>query len=121
MKSTNLITGIFILFIFISCTKVDENDRKNVGTLTLPVASFYFTGNEGPAPVTVQFHNTSQYSDEFLWTFHNGATSKEHSPTFAYYNNTGEDKTFLVTLRATDTGTGESSTRSKSVLIKSSK
>ncbi len=75
-----------------ACTKADEADQKNVGTLTLPVASFYFTGNDGPAPVMVTFHNTSQYSDKFEWTFHNGSTSSEHSPTFTYHNNTGEDR-----------------------------
>lgn len=100
-----------------SCTKVDEEDQKNVGTLTLPIASFSFSGNEGPAPVTVAFNNSSEYSDQWQWTFHNGSTSNEFEPSFTYHNNTGEDKTFLVTLTATDTYTGETSTRSKSILI----
>ena len=100
-----------------SCTKVDEEDQKNVGSLTLPAASFYYTGNEGPAPATVTFHNTSEYSDQYLWTFHNGSTSNEFEPSFTYHNNTGEDQTFLITLTATDTYTGETNTRSKSILI----
>ena len=116
MKNRNIITGIFILFIVMSCAKVDEQDQKNVGTLTLPIASFYFTGNEGPAPVTVTFHNTSQYCDQYLWTFHNGATSAEHSPSFNYPK-LDVDKSYQVTLKVTDSGTGESNTRSKSVLI----
>jgi len=111
---------LLLIFFFGSCTKPDENDRKNVGTLTLPAASFYYTGNENPAPVTVTFHNTSQYSDEFLWTFHNGATSTAHSPSFNY-SAAGEDKTYLVKLKATDSNTGESNIRSKSILIRSSK
>ena len=108
------------LFIFCSCTKEDEGDRMNVGTLTYPAASFTYSGNDKPAPVTVQFQNTSTYSDEFLWTFHNGATSTEHSPSFTYPN-AGEDKSYLVTLKATDSQSGESNTRSKSILILSSK
>jgi PKD repeat protein len=88
-----------------------------VGTLTLPIASFYFTGNEGNAPVTVTFHNTSQYSDKWEWKFENGATSSEFEPTRTYYNNTGKDKTFLVVLTAIDTPTGESNTRSKTILV----
>ena len=120
MKNNKLITGILVLCFMLGCAKVDEQDRQNVGTLTLPVASFYFTGHESPAPVTVSFHNTSQYSDQYLWTFHNGATSTEHSPSFNYPN-IGEDKSYLVTLKVTDSGTGKTDTRSKSVLILSAK
>ena len=119
MKNRLTILGFFILFILVSCAKVDEQDRTNVGTLTMPVASFYFSGHDSPAPVTVSFHNTSQYCDQYLWTFHNGATSTEHSPTFNYpkLNN---DKSYLVTLKVTDSGSGETDTRSKSVLIEGS-
>ncbi len=117
MKQLLIYSTLLSVVLLSGCTKADEEDQKNVGTLTLPIASFYFTGNEGPAPVTVTFHNTSQYSDQWEWTFHNGATSSEFEPTFTYYNNTGEEKTYLVTLKATDTYTGESNTRSKSVLI----
>jgi len=116
MKKNVLLISILSIIILIACTKADESDQKNVGTLTLPVASFYFTGNESLAPVTVTFHNTSQYSDQFLWTFHNGSTSSDFSPSFNYPN-IGEDKTYLVTLKATDSNTGETNTRSKSVLI----
>jgi PKD repeat protein len=111
-----LFTVVSILLLS-SCTKVDEEDRKNVGTLTLPIASFYFNGNEGPAPVTVNFHNSSEYSDQWEWRFHNGSTSSEFEPSFTYHNNTGEDMTFQVTLTATDTYTGETNTRSRVVLV----
>jgi len=120
MKKNLILISILSIIILIGCTKADESDQKNVGTLTLPVASFYYSGNETPAPVTVTFHNTSQYSDQFLWTFHNGSTSTDFSPTYNYPN-IGEDKTYLVTLKATDSNTGETNTRSKSVLILSAK
>lgn len=117
MKYRNIIFIITIFFIG-ACAKVDDEAQKNVGDLTLPIASFYFTGNDGPAPVTVTFHNTSEYCDQYLWTFrHNGSTSTQFEPTFTYYNDTDEDKTFLVTLKVTDSGTGETNTRSKSVLV----
>ena len=115
--------NIICLFTFLgilllsSCTKVDEEDQKNVGTLTLPIAAFYFDGNEGPAPVTVNFHNSSEYSDQWEWKFHNGSISNEFEPSFIYYNDTQEDKTFLVILTATDTYTGETNTRSQVVLV----
>ncbi len=116
----NIICMFIVLSVLLlsSCTKVDEEDRKNVGTLTLPIASFYFKGNEGPAPVTVTFHNSSEYSDQWEWKFsQNGPTSSEFEPTYTYYNNTGEDKSFLVTLTAIDTYTGETNTRSRTVLV----
>lgn len=111
---------LLVIFILAACTKADEADQKNVGTLTLPVASFYYSGNDSPAPVTVNFINTSQYSDQYEWTFHNGYTTSETNPSFTYYNNTGKEKTFLVTLKVTDTNSGKSDTRSKSILIKPS-
>ena len=116
----NIILLSIIIILLAACTKVDESDQKNVGTLTLPVASFYYSGNDVPAPVTITFHNTSQYSDQFQWTFHNGSTSSETNPTFTYPD-IGEDKTYLVILKATDSNTGESNTRSKSILILSAK
>jgi PKD repeat protein len=116
MKNRLILPVVIILFILVSCAKVDEQDRQNVGTLTMPVASFYFSGQDAPAPVVVSFHNTSQYCDQYQWTFHNGATSSEHSPSFTYPK-LDEDKSYLVTLKVTDSGSGETDTRSKSILI----
>lgn len=116
----NIVLILLLAVLFGSCTKEDEGDRMNVGTLTYPSASFTYSGNDKPAPVTVQFQNTSTYSDEYLWTFHNGATSTEHSPSFTYPA-AGEDKSYLVTLKATDSNSGLSNTRSKSILILSAK
>ena len=118
MKNYIILMMIISISLLLGCTKADEQDQKNVGTLTLPIASFYYTGNEGPAPVTVTFHNSSEYSDQWEWTFRPfGSISNEFEPTFTYHNNTGEDQTFLVILTVTDSGTGETNTRSKSVLI----
>lgn len=118
MKNYIALLMIISLGLLFGCTKADEEDQKNVGTLTLPIAGFYFTGNDGPAPVTVTFHNTSEYSDKWEWTFKpSNSTSNEFEPSFTYHNNTGEDQTFLVILTAADSGTGETNTRSKSVLV----
>lgn len=113
------IIAILGILIVAGCTK--EEDPKNVESLGLPIASFSYSGNEGPAPVTVQFNNTSEYCDQYEWTFHNGAKSNEFAPSFTYNNTTGEDQNFLVILKVTDGPTGETNTRSKSVLIRPSK
>lgn len=117
MRITRNILLFFSMVMLFGCAKTDEDAQKNTMELTLPVASFYATGNEGPAPVEVYFHNTSQYSDTWEWTFHNGAKSNEFEPTFNYFNNTDEDKTYLVILKATDSGTGKSNTRSKTIVV----
>lgn len=120
MKNSIFYISILVLIIFSACTKADESDQKNVGTLTLPIASFSYSANVGPSVVEVTFINSSEYSDQFLWTFHNGSTSTAFSPSFTYAR-TSEDETYLVTLKATDSNTGENNTRSRSVLIEASK
>ena len=112
---------IYILFlsaILFSCGKSDEGDITNVGSLTNPIASFSFSGNDVPAPVTVMFTNSSQYSDAYEWEFGDGsAPSTEFSPSHKYYNTSGEPKSFLVKLTATDTHSGLSKTGSRSIVI----
>ncbi len=108
----------FLAFLMFSCAKEDEGDVTNVGSLTHPIASFSFSGNETPAPVTVTFTNSSQYSDAYEWEFGDGsAPSTAFSPTHKYYNTSGESKSFLVKLTATDTQSGLSNTRSRTIVI----
>jgi len=77
----------------------------NSGTITnnitvLPIASFTATPLTGIKPLTVQFTNTSQYtnSNKFLWNFGNGTTSTRVNPS-CKYNTSG---TFTVTLTVTN-------------------
>lgn len=117
MKKIFPFVAILAIFILASCAKVDEEARKNVESLTYPVASFTFSGNEGPAPVTVSFHNSSEHCDKYEWTFHNGSKSNAFEPTFNYVNGGTQDVTYQVTLTVTDSGSGLTNTRSKSILI----
>lgn len=117
MKKIFPLVIALVIFVLASCAKVDEEARKNVESLTYPVASFTFSGNEGPAPVDVSFHNSSEYCDKYEWTFHNGSKSDAFEPTFHYVNGETSDITYLVTLTVTDSGTGLTNTRSKSVVV----
>lgn len=115
---------IFLLLALLSCgiltqcEKPDEADRANVGTLTYPIASFSYSGNDGPAPVVISFTNTSQYANSFKWTFGDGTFSYDHTPAaHKYENNTMEPKSYLVVLTAKDTISQLSNTRSQSILI----
>jgi hypothetical protein len=97
-----------------TCTdKEDPPDQY----ITTPIAGFTYTGNDGPAPVTIQFYNTSLNSDIFEWTFGDGYTSSERDPKHTYYNTTMEVKTFLVVLKATDSSSGLFQRKSKSIGI----
>lgn len=120
-SSITLTTSLALIF-FLGCTKADEQDRDNTaGNLTHPIAGFSYTGNDKPAPVTIEFTNTSEYADRFEWNFGDGYTSAEVNPVHTFHNGTNEPKSYLVTLKATDSGSGLSNTRAQSVKILPSK
>ncbi len=117
--STVLIT-LSIVF-FISCSKKDENIEIPTG-FNDPIASFSYTGNDGPSPVTIVFTNASETiiadSAEYLWTFgEDGPTSTDKNPIHTFYNNTSNPKTKLITLQVTDQVSGRFQRRSQSLII----
>ena len=103
-----------LFFLFSSCTDKEDPPDYYVNT---PIAGFDWTGNEGPAPVNVQFINTSENSDQFEWDFGDGQISYEHSPQHTYNNFGTEPKNFLVVLKATDSGSGLFQRRSRVIVI----
>jgi PKD repeat protein len=94
---------VLIIMIFSTCKEKDEPSDYYVNT---PLAGFSWTGNDGPAPVTVQFINTSENADQFEWNFDDGGTSTLTDPQHTFYNSSAEPKNFLVVLKATDSNTG---------------
>lgn len=118
-RSTHVILPIILLLLTISsCTKKKDQPDYYVNT---PIAGFSWTGNDGPAPVTVQFHNSSEYSDQFEWNFDDGGTSTEREPQHTFYNNSGEPKNFNVVLKATDSYSGLYQRRSRVIVIQPGK
>jgi PKD repeat protein len=102
------------MLIVSSCSKEEDQPDYYINT---PIAGFTYTGNDGPAPVSVQFYNTSQNADSFEWSFGDGATSSERDPKHTYHNSSNETKTFLVILKATETSTGLYQRKSKSIAV----
>ncbi len=105
MKRLTL-AGILIfssLFILSACT--DENEPVDQ-YVNKPLAGFSWTGNDKPAPVTIQFVNSSENANQFAWEFGDGATSSDFEPQHTYHNTGTEPKNFLVVLKATDSYTG---------------
>lgn len=102
------------IFLLLACSKGKDQPDYYVDT---PIAGFSWTGNEGPAPVTVQFVNSSEYADIFEWNFDDGGTSTETNPQHTFYNNGTKPKNFNVVLKATDSGTGLYQRRSRVIVI----
>lgn len=105
---------LILLVFFISCQKNKDKPDYYVNT---PIAGFDWTGNEGPAPVTISFSNSSENADKFEWQFGDGYTSTEFSPQHVYHNSGLEPKNYLVVLKATDTYSGLYNRRSRVIVI----
>jgi PKD repeat protein len=103
-----------IVAIAVSCSKDKDQPDFYVNT---PIAGFSWTGNDGPAPVTVQFVNTSQNADQFEWDFGDGGSSTERDPEHTFYNSLSEPRNYLVVLKATDSNTGQFKRTSKVIVI----
>lgn len=113
-KAQNLLL-IIVLTLSISCNKSDVIEPAP--GLEYPVAAFSFTGNDGPAPVNIQFTNYSETIIEdyctYTWTFgENGASSDEKNPLHTFYNNSASTITVLVTLKVLDLESNLSQSRS---------
>ncbi len=116
-KTYFILSLLISVFILTSCNK-DDGDEHNLSTLTDPIASFSWIGNDKPAPVTVQFSNTSQNSDQYEWKFgDNSMPSTVKNPSHTYNNTSNKPKNITVTLTATDSKTERSNTRSRVITI----
>ncbi|MFO7614231.1 MAG: PKD domain-containing protein [Bacteroidales bacterium] len=109
-----LLAAMQIALSLISCTGKDDPPDIYINT---PIAGFTWTGNDHPAPVTVQFVNTSEYADQFEWDFGDGQSSTQRDPQHTYYNTSGQPRNFTVILKATDPGTGMFQRQSKVIVI----
>jgi len=109
-----IIKSVLIIMIVSSCKEKDEPSDYYINT---PIAGFSWTGNDGPAPVTVQFINTSENADQFEWDFDDGSVSTQTDPQHTFYNSSSEPKNFNVILKATDSNTGLFQRRSRVIVI----
>lgn len=128
MLKKSIISSIFIVFTifgFYSCSSKDKEIDIPAG-LNDPIASFSYTGNDGPAPVTIVFTNSSETiladSAQYLWTFgENGHTSTDKNPIETFYNSTSNAKIMLVTLEVHDLVSDRYQRRSQAITILPSK
>lgn len=93
-----------------SCNDDDEPEHT-------PYCDFEWTGNDVPAPVTVQFINKSLWANLYEWDFGDGSTSTEKDPVHTYFNITGEPIDYIVKLKAIDNSTALYANRTKLIKI----
>ncbi|MCK5775207.1 MAG: PKD domain-containing protein [Bacteroidales bacterium] len=116
------ITIFVLLFVLaISCTKKEKEITYNPA-YEYPIAAFTYSGNDGPAPVTIQFANYSETihidSVRYLWVFgEGGEQSTDKNPTHTFYNTTINDKNVLVKLTVFDLISDLSQTKSQNIVI----
>lgn len=102
--------SLLLAILLIASCGDDDSDQT-------PYADFQWTGNEGPAPVTVQFINKSLWANTYQWDFGDGSTSTEFEPVHVFFNTTGEPKDYTVRLMAIDINTALYNGRSKVIKV----
>lgn len=116
IRKISYLLAVIMLMVLITSTSCNKGttDDKYVDT---PIAGFTWTGNEFPAPVEIQFLNTSLNANYYEWDFGDGGESTEKDPKHTYFNTTNDIKTFQVTLKAIDINTGLFQRKSKVIQI----
>ena len=121
----SIIGIITVLLLIASCTK-DEVEKPYSPGYQYPVSAFSYSGNNGAAPVTIQFTNHSETihvdSVRYLWKFgENGAESIEKNPVHTFHNTGSNNKNVLVKLTVFDLISDLSQTKSQNIVIAHSK
>jgi uncharacterized repeat protein (TIGR01451 family) len=63
---------------------ISYTETEYITVHDIPQADFTAVPLLGPAPLSVSFTNQSQHAESYFWTFGDGATSIEESPTHLY-------------------------------------
>jgi gliding motility-associated-like protein len=89
------LSGLYNLSVTNNANGCIATDTVSVFTTTSPHASFTANPLTGTPPLTVNFSNTSQNTNTYLWTFGNGNASSIANPS-QIYPNTGNYSVVLV-------------------------
>jgi hypothetical protein len=123
MKKINLVifSTVLLGFLNTSCSKSEDDVAATTTTTTVaPIASFTASVTSGNSPLAVTFTNNSTNATRYEWDFGDGNTSTQSAPSHTFNNlSTTTARSFTVTLKAFDAGTGtNSSTKSINVEAK---
>jgi len=94
----------------------EDSTSQYVTVYPLPDYDFAIIPDSACHPATVQF-STKPGAQSYKWDFGNGPQSGDYIITYAFANNTNEDKTFPVQLVAVSSGFGCVDTVNKEVVV----
>ena len=96
---TPTVNGSGVITVYVSETLGNCEGPLTAVTLTVggPIASFIATPDNGMAPLSVYFDNTSTGGSTYAWDFGDGGTSTAFDPTYVYVNWGDFDATLTVT------------------------
>ncbi len=82
----------------------DNYFEKIITVYPVLTSAFTTSTDEGCEPLTVDFSNTSDNADYYLWDFGDGATSSLEDPQHTFFNPAGNDTVYTVQLTSFSAG-----------------
>jgi gliding motility-associated-like protein len=86
----------YLITLLVKGTWCSDSTWQSVEIVPHPPVAEFKPVQPGCMPLTVQFENTSAYSNSFLWEFGDGAVSNKPNPEYTYY----EPGTYKIKLTA---------------------
>jgi gliding motility-associated-like protein len=106
--------GNYLIYLIVRGEHCADSIWASAEILPHPPIAAFKPVEPGCMPLTIQFENTSAYSNSFLWEFGDGAVSNKPNPEYTYY----EPGTFSIKLTAWgDNGTADSYTTDNDVYV----
>ena len=97
--------GRYLIYLVVKGIHCADSTWENIEIVPHPPIAAFKPIEPGCMPLTIQFENTSAYSNSFLWEFGDGAVSNKPNPEYTYY----EPGTYTIKLTAWgDKGTTDS-------------
>jgi PKD repeat protein len=86
----------YLIYLVVSSVHCADSAWQSVEIVPHPPVAEFKPVAPGCMPLTIQFENTSSYSNTFLWEFGDGAVSNKPNPEYTYY----EPGTYKIKLTA---------------------
>jgi gliding motility-associated-like protein len=106
--------GRYLVYLIVKGTYCSDSTWVNIEIVPHPPIAAFKPIEPGCLPLTIQFENTSAYSNSFLWEFGDGSVSNKPNPEYTYY----EPGTYTIKLTAWgDNGTADSYSTNNDVYV----
>lgn len=106
--------GDYLAYLIVKGNYCSDSTWASIEILPHPPIAAFRPVEPGCMPLTIQFENTSAYSNSFLWEFGDGAVSNKPNPEYTYY----EPGTYSIKLTAWgEDGTADSYSATNDVYV----